>query len=138
MSSSYIFIYGALLSSLNHPMHDVLKRFAKLEGEGHIQAELYDLGQYPAVVLSENPVNRVKGEIYKISGSEKLLPVLDQYEGCNDNFPEPFQYLRRVVKVQGDDGTNVEAWVYLYNWDIARHTYIESGDYKKYVGERDR
>lgn len=133
MNSNFIFIYGTLLSSLNHPMHNVLEKYAELEGEGHIQAKLYDLGRYPGVMMSGNPSDRVKGEIYKISDGEKLFSLLDHYEGCSDNFPEPHQYLRRVVQVQADDGSMIDAWVYLYNWDSDGHRYIESGDYLKYV-----
>jgi gamma-glutamylcyclotransferase (GGCT)/AIG2-like uncharacterized protein YtfP len=133
MKSDYLFVYGTLLSSLNHPMHDILKSYAEPEGEGTIQAKLYDLGGYPGMVISNRSTDRVKGEIYMISASEKLFMVLDRYEGCCDEYPEPWQYHRKVVPVQTSDGSRVDAWVYLFNWDSAGHTYIESGDYLKYV-----
>jgi gamma-glutamylcyclotransferase (GGCT)/AIG2-like uncharacterized protein YtfP len=133
MSSNFIFIYGTLLSSLNHPMHDLLKRYAELTGKGTIRAKLYDLGRYPGVVLSNNQADRVKGEIYKITDSEKLFPVLDRYEGCSDEFPEPHQYLRKKVPVLMDDGRRMDTWVYLFNWDTLRHTHIESGNYLENV-----
>lgn len=133
MKSDYLFIYGTLLSALNHPMHDVLKRYAELSAEVTLQAKLFDLGRYPGVVLSDNQKNRVKGEIYKISDCGKLFKVLDRYEGCSDEFPEPHQYLRRVVPVQADDDTKIDAWVYLFNWNSTGHRHIDLGDYKKYV-----
>ena len=93
---------------------------------GCIQAKLFDLGPYPAVILSnpsDSPDDCVIGEVWTIAREHisKTLQVLDQVEGFeldrHDN-----EYLRRVVEVTLESGDRVQAFVYEYaNRDRLAH-----------------
>jgi gamma-glutamylcyclotransferase (GGCT)/AIG2-like uncharacterized protein YtfP len=54
------------------------------------------------------------------------------YEACGEGFPEPTEYLRRMLSVTHADGTAGEAWTYVYNWPVARLPRIASG---RFLGE---
>jgi gamma-glutamylcyclotransferase (GGCT)/AIG2-like uncharacterized protein YtfP len=98
---------------------------------GSILAKLFDLGPYPAVILS-NPSDSpdadslddcVLGEVWTIAPEHlaETLQVLDQVEGFvldrHDN-----EYVRKVVEVTLDGGERVQAFVYEYaNRDRLAH-----------------
>lgn len=103
-----------------------------------MQGKLYEIEGYPGVVPSNESKDRVVGEVYKISKPENLFPLLDEYEGCSSRFPEPREFVRKVVPVRLENGEEVEAWVYLYAWDVSGRFRIEPGDYTKYLERRIR
>ena len=85
---------------------------------GCIHAQLFDLGPYPAVVLSRGIELRndcVLGEVWTIAPEHlaKTLQVLDNVEGFilhrDDN-----EYLRKVTEVTLDSGNRIQAFVYEY------------------------
>ena len=129
MASEFIFVYGTLRKALVSSMAHVLTRHCEYVSLGEIQGRLYDLGQYPGAIESLNLGERVKGEIYRITHPELALPVLDDYEECSDDYPQPHEYLRRKITVRLPTGEGVLAWVYLYNHDVSSLTRIELGDY---------
>jgi len=49
------------------------------------------------------------------------------YEACGEGFPEPTEYLRKLIDVTLPDGTAGKAWTYVYNWPVAGLPRIESG-----------
>ena len=51
------------------------------------------------------------------------------YEACGAGFPEPTEYLRRMLPVTCDDGTASEAWTYVYNWPVTGLPRIASGKF---------
>jgi len=85
---------------------------------GCIHAQLFDLGPYPAVVLSSGTDSRndcVLGEVWTIAPGHiaQTLRVLDEVEGFvlhrDDN-----EYLRKVIEVTLDTGNRIQAFVYEY------------------------
>jgi gamma-glutamylcyclotransferase (GGCT)/AIG2-like uncharacterized protein YtfP len=80
-------------------------------------------------VLSENVSDIVHGELYRLRDRDALLGELDMYEACGDGFPEPTEYLRRMLAVTQDDGAAGEAWTYIYNWPVAGLPLIASGKF---------
>lgn len=86
-------------------------------------AELYSLGGYPGLVLTDND-STVKGEIWYVP--DKDIPNLDRYES------EGYLYLRQVVAI-GDDDTSVSA--YIYNHDVSSRTKIPDGDWLQYINK---
>jgi gamma-glutamylcyclotransferase (GGCT)/AIG2-like uncharacterized protein YtfP len=111
-----LFVYGSLKRGYlrerawPHPPISVVP--------GCIQAKLYDLGPYPAVVLSsssEPRVNRVLGEVWTMAPEHiaETLRVLDEVEGFvlhrDDN-----EYLRKVTEVTLESGERIPAFVYEY------------------------
>ena len=51
------------------------------------------------------------------------------YEACGEGFPEPTEYVRRMLQVTHEDGTAGEAWTYVYNWPVTGLPQIASGKF---------
>ncbi|MBU3190846.1 gamma-glutamylcyclotransferase [Clostridium bowmanii] len=71
--------------------------------------ELYDLGNYPAIIHSEN--NKVKGQLYVID--KHILNNLDILEG------EGSLYIRELIRVVNDKNESREAYAYVYNQSVS-------------------
>ena len=127
----FIFVYGTLRRGANHLAHDTISRHAQYYGEGYMQGKLYDVGGYPATIETENPDDKVYGEVYKISDNE-LLTQLDSYEECSDDFPQPHECTRNLVLINVNfPNKMLEAWAYIFNYDVSVLRQITSGDYLK-------
>lgn len=116
----YLFVYGTLRTTEGHPMHNYLRAYCAFLGPATIGGIKIDLGDYPGLLPSSNPEDRVPGELYQIDegASELLFEVLDRYEGCHPDDPEPHEYFRHRQPVLLDiepEGEPYDAWVYLYN-----------------------
>lgn len=134
----HLFVYGSLLSTANHAMGTIMRRYAKLAGKGSIQARMYIIpdpvdstNSYPGAIPSGDPSDRVFGEIYAVTGdAPRLLATLDEFEHCSPGRPEPFEFLRRKIDVTRDDGTPLPAICYLYTWDVAKARHVTSGRFE--------
>ncbi len=130
-----LFVYGTLRRGHAAPQQQWLARSAQWLGEGSIAGRLYDVGDYPACVArGDGPV---RGDLYRVPAGGDLLARLDEYEECSPAFPPPHEYVRRVVAVTRDDGSDVMAWVYLYARDVSGLVPVPSGDYLAWL-RRDR
>jgi gamma-glutamylcyclotransferase (GGCT)/AIG2-like uncharacterized protein YtfP len=126
-----LFVYGTLRKERNHQMYRVLARYAIYVGDGSIRGELYDLGEYPGVMLPENCPDTVFGEVYELrsQNASQAWRELDEYEGCGPADPEPQEYERRWVPVTLTDGTETNAWAYVLHALPTRAVRVPSGDY---------
>jgi len=130
-----LFVYGTLLASAKHPLGDVLRGSATLIGPGSIQGRLYmirdretGLDAYPGAAPSPLQSDRVHGELYALTGDVgRLLRLLDDYENCSPDWPEPHEFKRHAVSVAVAGGRTLEAIAYLYNWKIARGRRLSGG-----------
>ncbi len=127
MTAELLFVYGTLMRGFDHPMAQLLSRSAEFLGEARCRGRLYLVKHYPGLVLSDDPVEIVSGELYRLRRPEELLREFDMYEACGEGFPEPTEYLRRLVEVTGADGATAPAWTYIYNWPVTDLPRIESG-----------
>jgi gamma-glutamylcyclotransferase (GGCT)/AIG2-like uncharacterized protein YtfP len=134
MQNNYLFIYGTLRKEIapSEFIHNLLDRYADFVDDGYVQGKLYDIGSYPGLIPSDNSEDKVAGEVFKLADSEEVLNTFDEYEGCSPRFPEPWEYVRKKVKVILKKGGIVNAWVYQYNLDISDKTLITSGDYLEF------
>jgi len=130
--TSYLFTYGTLLSGMGHPMHEVLTHYAELAGPAYINGKLYELGQYPGLVLSNNTRKVVWGEVYRIHTEGELFRYLDDYEGCASHNRKPHEYRRDLVTIHDADGHSLLAWAYLYKKPVNHLQLIPNGDYLSY------
>ena len=134
-----LFVYGTLQTGSEHPNGALLRENAELLGSGRIQARLYiindpdDPGQnfYPGAVPSAKSCDKVFGEVYRITKPEIVFPVLDDYEACSENWPEPHEFIQRKLLVSLDDGTAVTALSYIYSWDVSSAEHVVSGRYER-------
>lgn len=135
MSHPLLFVYGTLTTTAGHPMGALLREHGRHIGHGTIRARLYVIedpdvpGQnsYPGALPSPDPDDRVHGELYEVHAPDIVFPQIDAFEGCSPDWPEPHEYLRRVIEVAMADGRSVEAQTYLYTWDVSRARHEPSG-----------
>ena len=124
-----LFVYGTLRRGSGSATHEWLARRAELVGQAWCQGRLYRIAHYPGLVASENPGDRVVGEVYRLHDPETILIELDRYEECGPGFPEPFEYLRSRLEVTLARGQRCTAWIYLYNRPLKEDARIASGDF---------
>jgi gamma-glutamylcyclotransferase (GGCT)/AIG2-like uncharacterized protein YtfP len=110
-----------------HPMARLLAANAEYIGEATCGGRLYMVKHYPGLVLSEEAGEIVHGELYRLRDTDAMLREFDMYEACGEGFPEPTQYLRRMLQVMLTDGAVAEAWTYVYNWPVEKLVRIKSG-----------
>ena len=116
--SDRLFVYGTLMRGYVHPMANLLSANADFLGEATCCGRLYMVKHYPGLVLSDEPSEIVHGELYRLREVDAMLREFDMYEACGEGFPEPTEYLRKLIAVTRADGTTEEAWTYVYNWPI--------------------
>jgi gamma-glutamylcyclotransferase (GGCT)/AIG2-like uncharacterized protein YtfP len=126
--SEYVFFYGTLMTPFNRPGRQRVDGDMSFIGLGIVRAALFDLGIYPAAVPADDG-SIVRGEVYQMIDSSKVLAALDEIEGYRPNEPEQSLYVRTLIDVSLDYGRVEKAWVYFYNAPLGRAQRIESGDY---------
>jgi len=129
MISDRLFVYGTLMRGFDHPMAQLLSRSADCLGAARCQGRLYLIKHYPGLLLSDDPGEIVFGELYRLRDRDALLGEFDMYEACGEGFPEPTEYLRKMLQVTEEDGTASEAWTYVYNWPVTGLPRIASGKF---------
>ena len=80
-------------------------------------------------MLSDVSSDIVHGELFRLRSPEELLCEFDMYEACGEGFPEPTEYLRRLIDVTLADGASEKAWTYVYNWPVTDLPRIASGNF---------
>lgn len=92
----HLFVYGTLRSGGGAAGQ---LRGCRLVGPGSVAGTLYDLGDYPALVLGGD--GRVEGEVWRCPAG--VLPRLDEYEGVAEGL-----FGRAEVEAAG-----VRCWTYV-------------------------
>lgn len=129
---SLLFVYGTLMSHAVNEMALALATNASKLGDGTFRGNMYRVHHpdgtwdYPAVIASGDPSDLVHGEIYQLS-SPDIFDLLDDYEACGPNTPEPHEYRRQVVEVQTTESKCIKAHIYLYARPTAGLEEITSG-----------
>mgnify|MGYP005615391189 FL=1 len=124
----YIFVYGTLRQGMR--LHHYLFQDEFIGDAVLSDATMYDLGEYPAVVLRGN--KNVYGELYFITLA--TLRILDNLEGVSESEQESlFCRERQLVKLTNNNSV-INAYIYLYNQPIASDcTIVAYGDYRLYL-----
>ena len=129
MTTDRLFVYGTLMRGFDHPMAKLLSANADFLGEARCRGRLYLIKHYPGLVLSDDPVDIVHGELFRLREREAMLREFDMYEACGDNFPQPTEYVRQMLPLMLDDGSATDAWTYIYNWPVTKLPRIASGKF---------
>ncbi|MCK6549085.1 gamma-glutamylcyclotransferase [Myxococcota bacterium] len=124
---STLFVYGTLMRG--EARHDLVASARRIE-PATIAGRLWDTGRgYPALVDRSTPEDaRVHGEALTFEPAElaRLLPRLDDYEGYHPCWPASSLYLRVTREITLEDGTTLDAWVYVMPAKREREL-VESG-----------
>ncbi len=133
----YLFVYGSLRSGFQSPAYEYISRFFTLAGPAKVKGRLYDLGNYPAGVPTEEDAY-ITGELYRIREENEFswaMGQLDDYEGVDAEAEEERMYRRDIADVFCD-GQTVKAWIYWYNGDTSGRPVIASGDLLQYLRDK--
>lgn len=135
IQSEHLFVYGTLRMSIapSKDIRHLLHHESEFKGIATVRGRLYDIGSYPGLILSDNPKEIVVGELYRIKNRRVVLNTFDQYEGCIDPFPNPWEYQRVKAEVKTAEGVKVLSWLYTYQWDVNEQMRIIPGDYLNFL-----
>ncbi|GEO11956.1 gamma-glutamylcyclotransferase family protein [Segetibacter aerophilus] len=125
-----LFVYGTLRRGFHNPAYKYISKHFVEVGEAQVKGKLYDLGEYPGAVATDEE-SFVKGELYELKEAgefEWVIEQLDDYEGLNPEEGEAPLYKRQSVEVRFND-QRFQAWIYWYNGNISENALIPSGDY---------
>lgn len=123
----YLFVYGTLRRDARGRLHRFLAGRASFVDAAAYCGKLYKIDDYPGAVPSNDPTDSIYGEVYLIRDAVTLFPVLDRYEECGPEFPEPNEYVRQQQRVSLSNGGTVNAWLYLYNHSTSGLQLIAGG-----------
>src|SRR5258707_7403100 len=96
-----LFVYGTLRSEVGHSAHKYISSCFSFAGVAVVKGKLYDLGEYPGAVPSNEDVF-VTGELYEISDEavfSRAIAQLDEYEGLDEENSKTALFRREVVTV---------------------------------------
>ena len=119
MERDYLFVYGSLRPAADNTslIPGAYATRAALEassyiGPAQVPGRLVSLGAYPGLIL-DNSGSEAQGDLFQVCSAD-ILPLLDVYEGCSEQCPQPHEYRRVRADVMLLSGQRVTAW--LYEW----------------------
>ncbi|MBO9670185.1 MAG: gamma-glutamylcyclotransferase [Sphingobium sp.] len=115
-----LFVYGHLRRGQSGCRLLELEQRTEWLGEAQVRGRLYDLGDYPGLVLGSNDI--VQGELIAFD-DPALWTALDAYEDCDPDDPDTSEYRRIEIDLPGGD----RAWTYVYNRPVESLDPIASG-----------
>jgi gamma-glutamylcyclotransferase (GGCT)/AIG2-like uncharacterized protein YtfP len=122
MNKHLVFVYGTLRQGGGRAMPELFPE-AKFVGRAKVRGRLYDLGEYPCLLLGEAD-SLVLGEVYEID--DEILRQLDEIEATAD-------YRRQQVEAARDE-QSMTCWVYAPEAKAYPQLgLIISGDWIEYV-----
>ena len=122
-----IFVYGTLLDADNkYGLY--LRDNSKFFSSAKIRGKLFDIGQYPGIILYPDDADLVHGVLLQMDNPETVLDVIDIYEGFGKDQPQPNEFVRVLAEAETESRTQL-CWVYVYNLSIDNIPQITSGNY---------
>ncbi len=135
----YVFVYGSLLSGSGNRRFDAWLRGATYPvSEGYIHARLYNLGTYPAAVVSSERHDKVYGTVLRLRRPDTLTR-LDRYEVYRPDAHHHSDFIRRLTQITLlPTRQQFTAWVYLYNATVGGRPRIRHGNYLTFLATQRR
>jgi gamma-glutamylcyclotransferase (GGCT)/AIG2-like uncharacterized protein YtfP len=122
MSRHLVFVYGSLRRGGANAMSQLFPQ-TQFIGDAKVRGNLYDLGEYPGLLLNESN-SFVIGEVYEVD--DELLNTLDHFEASSD-------YWRKQVEISFGAESRV-GWTYEPNAALCSdRKAIQSGDWIEYA-----
>jgi gamma-glutamylcyclotransferase (GGCT)/AIG2-like uncharacterized protein YtfP len=105
MPTAALFVYGTLRRGSKIEMARLLHANSEFLGPARMQGRLARSHPHRGVVRSKKAGEWISGEVFQLQDADKLLPLLDEYEGS--------EYERILVPLQLDSGRRLKGWIYL-------------------------
>lgn len=128
-----LFVYGSLLHNFNSVIGQFLKSNAHFLGEVYVKGVIFDLGQYPGLVVNPNGDKLVYGHLLQLSAPEQVFVTLDNYEGIQPERPGHSEYRRALIELESNAMQIDQAWSYVYNLPTTGLKEIPSGNYVTFI-----
>ena len=131
--NNHLFVYGTLMKKFTGYKPIMLEEYGEYVCEGFIYGRLYEIDNYPGLILGKNINEKVYGEIFLLNDFNTSILKLDEYE---DFFPGDFEkslYIRQIEDVNVQGGDIKKAWVYIFNEDVDEEKRVISGNYIDYL-----
>jgi len=129
---NHFFVYGTLMRGQKRFNYPSLEPIRESIREGRVcSAELYDLGDFPGMVHTEDKESYVYGEVHEFTSFEKAVRILDRLERYNPTDIKNSLFKREEITIILDDGIEIRAWAYFYNQSLKNAKRILSGDWRK-------
>jgi gamma-glutamylcyclotransferase (GGCT)/AIG2-like uncharacterized protein YtfP len=133
----HLFVYGSLRSGFRSPAYDYISSYFDLVGEAKVKGKLFDMGEYPAGIPTDENVF-ILGELYLIKNEPEFswaIGQLDDYDGVTAEPGESQIYRREREDILIGDKT-VPGWIFWYNGDVSGKPQIMSGDVLAYMNQK--
>jgi len=123
-ANGLLFVYGTLKRGGENHRRLAAQR-PRFLGEGRIQGRLFRIKgeSYPGAAPTASR-RYVRGELYKLSSSDKALKKLDKFEGTNEGL-----FVRKLADTW-IDGRKMKAWTYFYPGRRDKAALISSGSFR--------
>ncbi|WP_417258373.1 gamma-glutamylcyclotransferase family protein [Celeribacter sp.] len=127
----YLFVYGTLMQAIEgNEMAQLLHANSTHIGTATMQGRLYKVSYYPGVIDSDLPNDIVHGDLFRLGdNAAKIMKRLDLYEDIGPPFEAPYEY-RRVLRPVHHGDKAIQAWVYIYNWQLSEDARIPDGKFR--------
>ncbi|MBD8487346.1 gamma-glutamylcyclotransferase [Echinicola sp. CAU 1574] len=126
-----IFVYGTLLKETGYAIQQLFHQKSAFVAEAFTYGKLFQVSYYPGLVLNPTSLDKVYGQIFRISEIEKVLQALDEYEEAGPSFPSPQAYKRTIITAYDLQSSEpMKCWAYLYNLPTENLKQIVKGKFK--------
>ena len=124
-----LFVYGTLRPAHGHPLGAELLRESEGRGKATVVGRLYDCGEYPVAVRSDDRADVIVGEIYCLPSAHRLWSVLDDYEAYYADDLQSSYFERVPVEARRADAGLCQVQIYWYLRSVEGMRRIAGGDY---------
>ena len=126
---SHVAFYGTLMSAFHWLDELQARHLLGLVGPCTIRGRLFDMGEWPTLVLGGGTVH---GELFEVL-DERVFERLDPFEDYDPADPCASSYTRVAVALLTPA---VRAWLYVANGPVPAERHIPSGSWHALLGER--
>ncbi len=138
----YIIFYGSFKNGLPDFTRLNLSSALILEGQVEVPGELYDLGDYPGLVIGDGLVS---AELFQINDMSILRAIDEDEEWSRDMTSTLYRRVSIQVMHPGTNGASVfqrkigtvDAWIYYYNQPVDKSNRIVSNCWSPKLIESD-
>ncbi len=129
LEPSRLALYGTLMSAFGTLEELGVRSRLRLLGPCSVAGRLYDLGEWPTLVLGGGIAH---GELFEVL-DESVFDTLDPFEEYDPRDRVRSSYLRLRAELLQPAG---EAWVYVANHPVSSEHEIACGSWTQWLGER--